>query len=136
MSGEQETAPLMDTIEVNEMHVKVQGGPRHYVLTVVPAGATERWRVDHRDVIVSNNEVVGFVHDADAEHFISQGRAERLGRWTNEAELRAAWAAHVAKHRQEVASVDADSEPGVVDAEAAPKRRGKPPGSKNREQGA
>lgn len=99
MSGETEAAPALDDITVNEMHVRVQGGPRHYVRVTVDS--PESWKVDHQIVTVSNNEVVGFVHDADADHFISQGRAESLGRWSNFDELRAAYQAAKAKAQPE-----------------------------------
>lgn len=124
MSGEIETAPAMDDIEVNEMHVKVQGGPRHYVIATIPEGTTERWRVDHRDVEVSNGHVVGFVNDADAMHFIGFGRAKSLGRWDTFAALKAAYEA---AEREEPAQ---EQEP-VADA---PRRRGRPPKQREAQQ--
>jgi hypothetical protein len=92
MTGEGEKAPeMVEELTINEMRIRVSGGPRRYVIALVTDAET--WLVDHEVVLVQPDDVVGFRSDADAEHFLSQGRASDLGRWNNLDELRAAYEA-------------------------------------------
>jgi len=92
MTGEGEAATeTVEEMTVNEMRVRVSGGSRRYVIATVDT--VEHWMVDHHPVLIQPDDVVGFRNDADASHFIGQGRATDLGRWDSLDDLRAAFQA-------------------------------------------
>lgn len=87
MAGEGEKAPeMVEELTINEMRVRVSGGPRRFVIATIDAA--ENWLVDHETVLMQPDDVVGFKSDTDAAHFINQGRASDLGRWNSLDELR------------------------------------------------
>lgn len=92
MTGEAEPS---EEITVNEMRVRVSGGPRRYVAAIIKQGS-EYWGVDHHVIEMNDGDVVGFLNNADADHFITQGRALDLGRWNNMSELQTAYAEQMA----------------------------------------
>lgn len=96
MAGETEQS---EEITVNEMRIRISGGPRRYVAAIIKNGA-ESWGVDHHVIEMHDGDVVGFMHDGDADHFIGQGRATDLGRWNNMDDLRTAYAEAMAAQQE------------------------------------
>ena len=67
----------METDEDERKPTVYPPGPRHYIIAVLER--PELWCVDRTNVVVNNDDLVGFMLTDDAMHFVNTERALDIG---------------------------------------------------------